>query len=414
MQKRVLLLLLAIIFSLNSQLEANPTFSAKYGMKCGTCHSMLPTLNKTGLKFLRNGFRFDQNETTTLDGFINAKSQKERTKNLPITALVGFNINSKVRSDVDKLILYSGGTLTKDLSFYALTRSNYNAPHAHKLFEEPASRAFLQYNIGGDKHVFKLGWMDPLMGISNLNNRTLMDSGLVKAGLMKKAPKSAIKPSWEKPKPKPKKPAPDASAQEIKKYKMKIMPKQPYKSPVPYAGFGLLKGVEYSYLLDNKALFLVNYGIPTAESFADNDKDTQLTAAIELQDVDGYNFGAVFLHKELGNIDIDSYIIPIEKYFMNEKLLLRTNFVYKDSSQYEEPYYGSQSSFTYLLDDSSQIRAIYNVDRDEAKHSNIGMSVTYSKQFWDDRFVMHVTGARHKGAVFDESVAKFSFYMFLY
>jgi hypothetical protein len=310
------------------------------------------------------------------------------------------------------LILYSGGTLTDTISFYALTRSNYNTKHNHSLFAEAASRAFVQYNPVGGTHVFKLGWMDPLMGISNLNNRTLMDSGLIKAGLVKRAPKSALKPSWAKSKPKPPKPTADASPQQKKKYAMMVMPKKPYKTSVPYAGFGLLKGAEYSYLYNDQVMFLVNYGIPTAESFAD-DEDTQLTTAIEFQDVYGASVGLVYLHKELGNIDIDSYVLPIEKYFMDEKLLLRTNFVYKDSSQYDEPFYGSQSSMTYCIDDDSQVRMIFDIDRDEAKEKNTGLSFTYGKQ-WNDRVIMHVTAARHKGPVFDESVAKFSLYMFLY
>jgi hypothetical protein len=395
-----------------TQANANPTFSAKYNMKCSSCHSMVPTLNARGLKFLRDGFRFSKDEITTLEGFIKANSWKQRTDYLPIRGLVGFNINSKTRKEVDKLIFYSGGTLTDTLSFYALTRSNYNTKHNHMLFKENASRAFLQWNFDKDKHVLKLGWMDPLMAISNLNNRTLMDSGLIKAGLMKKAPKSRVKPSWAKTPPKPKKPNQNASAMEMKKYKMALLPKQLYKSPVPYAGFGLLKGFEYSYLYNDKALFLVNYGIPTAEDFADEANDRQFSAALELQDINGFNIAAVYLHKELGNIDIDSYIIPLEKYFMNEQLLFRTNFVYKDSSQYDNAYYGNQTSFTYGIDEDTHVRVIYSIDKDEAKETNTGLSFTYSK-LWNDKYVMHITGARHKGPVFDESVAKFSLYMFL-
>jgi hypothetical protein len=411
MRKNLFISLLAIFFLAFTQANANPVFSAKYNLKCSSCHSMVPTLNANGLKFLRDGFRFSKEETTTLEGFIKADSWKQRTDYLPIRGLVGFNINSKTRKEVDKLIFYSGGTLTDTVSFYALTRSNYNTKHNHKLFKENASRAFVQWNPDGGKHVLKLGWMDPLMGISNLNNRTLMDSGLIKAGLMKKAPKSKIKPSWAKTPPKPKKPGPDATPQQKKKYKMMAMPKKPYKAPVPYAGFGLLKGAEYSYLYNEKALFLVNFGIPTAEDFAD-DEDIQFSAAFELQDVNGFNIGAVYLHKELGNIDIDSYIFPIEKYFMNEQLLLRANFVYKDSSQYDNAYYGTQTSLTYGIDPDTHVRVIYNVDKDEAKETNTGLSFTYSK-LWNDRYVMHITGARHKGVAFDESVAKFSLYMFL-
>ena len=412
MKGKWFLSLFTIFFVALTQAYANPTFSAKYNIKCSSCHSMLPTLNANGLKFMRNGFRFSKDEITTLDGFINAKSWKMRTDYLPIRGLIGFNINSKARTEVDKLIFYSGGTLSDTLSFYALTRSNYNSKHTHKLFKESASRAFMQWNPIGNKHVIKVGWMDPLMAISNLNNRTLMDSGLIKGGLIKKAPKGKIIPSWVKTQPKPKEPAPDASIQEKKKYQMMIMPKKPYKPSVPYAGFGLIKGIEYSYLYNNKAMFLVNFGIPTAEDFANDDEDIQFTAAVELQDINGFNFGAVYLHKELGNIDIDSYIFPAEKYFMGEQLLLRTNFVYKDNSQYENPYYGNQTSLTYGIDEDTHVRIIYDISKDEAKEANSGLSFTYSR-LWKDRFILHLTGARHKGKVFDESVAKFSLYMFL-
>jgi uncharacterized protein YajQ (UPF0234 family) len=57
-------------------------------------------------------------------------------------------------------------------------------------------------------------------------------------------------------------------------------------------------------------------------------------------------------------------------------------------------------------------RIVDTIDKDEAKNSNTGLSFTYSK-LWKDRFIIHLTGARHKGKVFDESVAKFSLYMFI-
>jgi hypothetical protein len=64
------------------------------------------------------------------------------------------------------------------------------------------------------------------------------------------------------------------------------------------------------------------------------------------------------------------------------------------------------------LDEDSQIRAIVSLDKDEAEENGIGTAITYSRS-WNDRFLLHVTGARHKGAVFDESIAKLSIYIFL-
>jgi hypothetical protein len=393
---------------LTTQVEATPVFSAQYKMKCNSCHSMMPTLNKTGLMFLRNGFRFSKDDQTMASKFLDANSSKTRV--LPIRGLVGLNIDSKNRDDVEKVNMYFGGSLTDTLSVYAITRSTYNKKKNHNLFGETNSRAFFQWNPDGNKHVAKVGWMDPLTMFSNLD-RTLMDNALMGSGLMKKAPKSAIKPTWAKKPPLPPAPGPNATPQEIKRYNMMKMPKQPYMLPVPYAGVGLVKGAEYSYLHNDKALFLVNYGIPSSPSYADDSEDTEITAGVELRDIAGYNIGAIYNHTEIGNIESDSYILPVEKEFFDGQLMFQQSFVYKDSEQYDEPYYGSQTTFTYELDDESQVRAIASADRDEAKDSSTGYAMTYSKS-WNDKYLIHLTGARHKGEVFDESIAKLSAYMF--
>ncbi len=388
--------------------EATPIFAEQYKMKCNACHTLTPTLNKTGLQFLRNGFRFSKEDQPWLSKFVDANSSDSVS---PIHGLAGINIDTKSRNEMEKINVYLGGSMTDTISLYSVTRSTYNLKINHNLFGETNTRGFMQWNPMGNEHVLKLGWMDPLTMFSN-TDRTLMDNALMGSGLMKKAPKSAIKPSWAMKKTKPKKPAPDATPQQKKKYEMMVMPKQPYKLPVPYTGIGLVKGIEYSYLYNNKALFLVNYGIPTSPSFADDSKDSELTAGVELREIGGYNFGLIYSHQELGNITSDSYILPIEKHFFDDQMMFQQSFVYKDSDQYDEQYYGSQTTLTYCLDEDSQIRGIVSVDRDEAKESGTGLSVTYSKS-WNDRFLVHVTGARHKGSVFDESIAKLSFYIFL-
>ncbi len=408
MRNKWFLSLLVILFGVLTQVEATPIFAAQYKMKCNTCHSMMPTLNKTGLKFLRNGFRFSKDDKTMAEAFLDANSSESRI--LPLRGLVGLNIDSKTRKDVEKVNMYFGGSVTDTLSIYAITRSTYNKKKNHNLFGESNSRAFIQWNPSGSEHVLKLGWMDPLTMFSNAD-RVLMDNALMGSGLLKQAPKSIKKPSWVKNQPLPPAPGPNASPQEINNYNMLIMPKQPYMLPVPYAGAGLVKGIEYSYLYDEKALFLVNYGIPSSPSFADDD-DSELTVGMELKDVGGYNFGLVYIHQEIANIESDSYIVPIEKEFFTGQLQFQQSFVYKDSDQYENPYYGSQTTFTYQIDDESQVRAIVSFDQDEAEEFNAGYALTYSKS-WDDKYLIHVTGARHKGAFFNESIAKVSIYMFL-
>jgi len=408
MNKKWLLSLIAILFGLFTQVQATPIFAAQYKMRCNACHSMMPTLNKTGLKFLRNGFRFSKNDKTMAEAFLDANSSKERV--LPVHGLVGTNIDTKNRSDVEKLNLYFGGSVTDTLSAYAVTRSTYNKKKNHNLFAESNSRAFIQWNPKGNEHTIKVGWMDPLTMFSNLD-RTLMDNALMGSGLLKKSPQSILKPEWAQKKPLPKAPGADATPQEKKKYNTMKMPKQAYMLPVPYAGAGLIKGIEYSYLYNDKALFLVNYGIPSSPFYADSE-DTELTLGLELKDVDGYNFGLIYIHQEIANIETDSYILPIEKEFFNGQMLFQQSFVYKDSNQFENPYYGSQTTLTYQIDDESQVRAIISLDQDEAEEFNSGYALTYSKS-WNDRFLVHITGARHRGVFFDESIAKLSIYMFL-
>jgi len=408
MRNKWFISLIVILFGVLTQVEATPVFATQYNMKCSSCHSMLPTLNKSGLKFLRNGFRFSKHDKTMAEAFLDANSSESRL--LPIRGLVGVNVDSKNRSDVEKVNIYFGGSVTDVLSVYAVTRSTYNKKKNHNLFSESNSRGFLQWNPSDSSHVLKIGWMDPLTMFSNLD-RVLMDNALMGSGLLKRAPKSSKKPSWAKNRPVPPAPGPGATEQEKKKYAMMIMPKQPYKLPVPYAGVGLVKGIEYSYLYNEKALFLVNYGIPSSPFFAGDD-DSELTVGIELRDIGGYNIGVIYSHQEIGNIKADSYIIPIEKDFFNEQLLLQQSFVYKDSEQYEKPYYGSQTTFTYQVNDESQVRAIISFDQDEAKEYNAGYALTYSRS-WEDKYLLHLTGARHKGPVFDESIAKISVYMFL-
>ena len=405
--KIVISLLMLALFALEDA-SATPIFAEQYKMRCNACHSLTPTLNKTGLQFLRNGFRFSKSDKTWLEGFLDANSSKERL--LPVHGLAGINIDSKSRKEMEKLNIYMGGSMTPTISVYTVTRSTYNLKRNHNLFGETNTRAFVQWNPEGDKHVVKVGWMDPITMFSNAD-RTLMDNALMGSGLMKKAPKSVKKPSYAVTPPKPKAPGADATPQEKKKYQMMVMPKQPYMLPVPYTGVGLVKGLEYSYLYNDKALFLVNYGIPTSASYATDD-DSELTTGVELRDISGFNVGLIYVHKEIGNITSDSYILPIERHFFDDQLLFQTSFVYKDSDQYDNDYYGSQTTLVYQLDEDAQLRTIVSVDKDEAKENNTGVSITYSRS-WKDRYLVHITGARHKGAVFDESIAKFSFYIFL-
>ena len=106
MKRSLLLSLFVIIFIALPQAEATPVFAKQYNLKCAHCHSMMPTLNKTGLQFLRNGFRFSKEDETVLKQFIEAKDNESR--NLPIHALLGVNIDTKTRQEIEKVNIYFG------------------------------------------------------------------------------------------------------------------------------------------------------------------------------------------------------------------------------------------------------------------------------------------------------------------
>jgi len=409
MKKSLFLSLIVVFLTSLSQLQATPVFAKQYNQKCSACHSMMPTLNTTGKNFLRNGFRFSKDDPTMLSSFLDANDTAGRL--LPFSGLVGVNVDTKNRSTVEKVNMYFGGSVTDTVSAYAITRSTFNAKVNHNLFGETNSRAFVQYNPKGNEHAVKVGYMHTLTQFQN-TARMIMDNGLMGSGLVKKAPMSEIRPSWAKQPPLSPMQGPDASLQEQKKYAMMAMPKEPYKLPSVKSGASGIKGIEYSYLYDDSIIFAVNAGVPTSMHFATDD-DFQVTAGAQLWQSDhGYDVGLIYTHQELGNITLDSYMIPMEKDFFDGQLTYVAQLVYVDSDQYFNPYYGFENTFVYQMDDDTQIRAILSVDKDEAEETNRGYSVTYSK-LWDQRLLMHFSGARIKGAVFDESLAKLSLYIFM-
>jgi hypothetical protein len=69
MRNNFLVSLFAILVLAVSSSNATPIFAEQYKMKCNACHSLTPTLNKTGLQFLRNGFRFSRDDKSWLSDF---------------------------------------------------------------------------------------------------------------------------------------------------------------------------------------------------------------------------------------------------------------------------------------------------------------------------------------------------------
>ncbi len=86
---KAILLVFCIVLLMPQPGNAIPAFARKYGVKCYTCHTVPPALNKNGYMFKRLGYRMPPDE---MDG----------TKPAPkITALdkdIKFNLINSVRA----------------------------------------------------------------------------------------------------------------------------------------------------------------------------------------------------------------------------------------------------------------------------------------------------------------------------
>ena len=205
---------------------AIPQFAREYQTSCFTCHTNIPMLNETGESFLRNGFRFSPEDPASLKEFITHGERQYE----PLGAMVGVNYSDKNKNNelTGKVKLYFAGTLNKYLSVFAMSRQNINTdnPNAPKLFQEDSSIAYVNLAFNEPEHLLRAGLMAPFTQLGNIQ-RSFADSAL--HGL----------PSGSKG-------------------------KDMYKSPLQRAGLGNFKGAEYSYLYNNKLLFLVSYGDPVS------------------------------------------------------------------------------------------------------------------------------------------------------
>src|SRR5271165_6655357 len=95
---RVLLCTSAFFLLLPSQGHAIPAFARKYGVKCYTCHTVPPALNKNGYMFKRLGYRLPPDE---MDG----------TKAAPKISALDNNIKFLV---TNSLAVIAQGSFTVD------------------------------------------------------------------------------------------------------------------------------------------------------------------------------------------------------------------------------------------------------------------------------------------------------------
>jgi hypothetical protein len=104
---RILLCASAFILLCPSESRAIPAFARKYGVKCYTCHTIPPALNKNGYMFKRLGYRMPPDE---MDGTKAAPKITEIDKNLKFQLANSFSLLLQGSVTGDKNIAETGDT----------------------------------------------------------------------------------------------------------------------------------------------------------------------------------------------------------------------------------------------------------------------------------------------------------------
>jgi len=115
---KAILVVLGLIILMPQPGNALPAFARKYGVKCYTCHTIPPALNKNGYMFKRLGYRMPPDE---MDGTKPAPKITELDKNIKFSLTNSFAVLFQVSGTEDKTITETGATpptaTTTDSSF---------------------------------------------------------------------------------------------------------------------------------------------------------------------------------------------------------------------------------------------------------------------------------------------------------
>jgi hypothetical protein len=118
-----ILLCLSVILLMPQTGKAIPAFARKYGVKCYTCHTVPPALNKNGYMFKRLGYRMPPDE---MDGTKAAPKITDLDKNIKFSLTNSFAILFQASVTEDKNIAETGVTPPTSSS----TTSSFNLDEA--------------------------------------------------------------------------------------------------------------------------------------------------------------------------------------------------------------------------------------------------------------------------------------------
>jgi len=120
---KVLLLFVGLVLLAPQSAHAIPAFARKYGVKCYTCHTVPPALNKNGYMFKRLGYRLPPDE---MDGTKPAPKITELDKDIKFSLTNSFATIFQVSVTDDKNIAETGTTPATATS----TTSSFNLDEA--------------------------------------------------------------------------------------------------------------------------------------------------------------------------------------------------------------------------------------------------------------------------------------------
>lgn len=349
--KRSFLIFLLMIV-LSETLSATTIFARQYDMKCGGCHiGVPPTLNTTGESFLRNGMRFSQSDTTTLQRFL---SKENSITPLGLFAGVGTNnmsiekVTKKGSVTMENSVVnpiftpFLAGSINKNFSLFMGARFIYakrSLQDERRELKIDRSKAYLQYNQGVE-HLARAG-------VIYLYPETSQNSGLSNVADF-------------------------------------------YISPLDRGILKPLHGAEYSYEMQSMLTLSVAAGI-----VGDANYEQSAIAKLEYA-YEGFKFGAILnsvrdtkSREEMINYrpsDVTfaerlSLMIPLEYEFSYG--YINVTGLYEDNKKVVTgDYYGLESSITLPVFESGNVRYIHTRDNQEGYGNSFRYAhIIYEKLF---------------------------------
>ena len=135
---KTILLVFAILIVLPAPSHAIPAFARKYGVRCYTCHTVPPALNKNGYMFKRLGYRMPPDE---MDGSKAAPKITDLDKNIKFDLINSFALLLQGSVTEDKTISETGATPPTSTS----TDSSFNLDEAALFIAGPVPETGFSY-----------------------------------------------------------------------------------------------------------------------------------------------------------------------------------------------------------------------------------------------------------------------------